>query len=303
MKELAPIIFFVYNRPKHTKISIEFLKKNELAKESEIIIFSDGPRDNDEDKRKVQEVRNILHEINGFKKKKIILRENNFGLYKNFVNGITEACNNYNKIIVLEDDNKTSKYFLNFINDGLNLYENDHSVCSINGWFYPKKNDFKDTFFLLGGNTWGWGTWKRAWDKFNPDTGYLINEIKKKNLVKKFNLNNSFNYFKMLEKRHQELNDSHTIIWKASTFLNQMYSLYPNTSLVENIGFDGLGTHNKIPDDTHKHKSLSESKIFVKKIKIEENIEVLKFIENFYRVKKIKNFFNRFIKRLINFFE
>ena len=43
------------------------------------------------------------------------------------------------KVIVLEDDNKTSKYFLNFINDGLNLYEKDNSVCSINAWFYPKK--------------------------------------------------------------------------------------------------------------------------------------------------------------------
>ena len=134
------------------------------------------------------------------------------------------------------------------------------------------------------------GDLKRAWDKFNPDTGYLINQIKEKKLIKKFNLNNSFDYFKMLQKRHDNLNESHTIIWKASTFLNQMLSLYPSMSLVENIGFDGSGTHNKGTDNTHKHKFLLDKKIFIKKIKIEENVEVLKFIKNFYRIKKIKNF-------------
>ena len=155
MTTLAPIAFFVYNRPKHTKISIEALKKNKLAKESELIIFSDGPKNNNEDIKNVNEVRKIIKEIEGFKQKKIVLNENNCGLYKNFVNGITKICNEYNKVIVLEDDNETSKYFLNFINDGLNLYENDKAICSINGWFYPKKNNLDSYFFLKGGDTWG----------------------------------------------------------------------------------------------------------------------------------------------------
>ena len=302
MEKLAPIAYFAYNRPKHTKISLEALKKNELALRSEIIIFSDGPKNNEEDKKQVVEVRNIINNLTGFKKKKIILRENNYGLYKNFVKGITEICEIYDKIIVLEDDNKTSKYFLNFINDGLNLYENDKAVCSINGWFYPKKNDLPETFFLLGGNTWGWGTWTRAWKKFNPDTNYLLNEIKSKKLIKKFNLNNSFDYFKMLKKRHNKMNDSHTIIWKASTFVNEMFSLYSSKSLVNNIGFDGSGTHSKNTDDTHTHNFLAKSKILVKRVKIQENNEALKFIQNFYKIKKIQNFLDNLKKKIFSFF-
>ena len=69
MTKLAPIAFFVYNRPKHTKITIEALKKNELAKKSEIIIFSDGPKNNDEDIKNVKAVRKIVDDIEGFKKK------------------------------------------------------------------------------------------------------------------------------------------------------------------------------------------------------------------------------------------
>ncbi len=91
MQKTAPIAYFTYNRPQHTKISLDALKKNELASESEIIIFSDGPKNNDIDKKKVDEVRNIVNELTGFKKKIIIFRENNYGLYKNFVSGITNG--------------------------------------------------------------------------------------------------------------------------------------------------------------------------------------------------------------------
>ncbi len=298
MNKLAPIAYFTYNRPEHTKISLEALKNNELAPQSKIIIFSDSPKTN-QDEKKVDQVRKILNDLNGFKEKTIIIREKNYGLYKNFVTGITDVCNEYNKIIIVEDDNKTSKYFLNFINDGLNMYQNDSEVCAINGWFYPNKTDLKETFFLKGGNTWGWGTWKRAWDKFNPNTDYLIKEIKKRNLVKKFNLNNSFDYLSMLEKRDKNLNESHTIIWKASTFLNNMFSLYPSSSLVENIGFDGSGTHNKKPDKLHEHSYIQEKKIIIYKTDIKENIDAIKFVKKFYRRNRIKNL----IKKLLRLFQ
>lgn len=301
MTTLAPIAFFVYNRPKHTKISIEALKKNKLAKESELIIFSDGPKNNNEDIKNVNEVRKIIKEIEGFKKKKIVLNENNCGLYKNFVNGITKICNEYNKVIVLEDDNETSKYFLNFINDGLNLYENDKAICSINGWFYPKKNNLDSYFFLKGGDTWGWGTWKRAWNEFNPDTDYLLKEIKNRNLIKEFNLNNNFDYYKQLEKRNINLNNSHTIIWKASTFLKNMYSLYPAKSFVKNIGFDPSGTHYKGYDKKHEHNHIENYSILLKKIKVEESKKALRFVEKFYKKHKIIDFINNIKKRLFNF--
>jgi len=302
MEQLAPIAYFTYNRPEHTKISLEALKKNELSEKSEILIFSDGAKNNDLDKKKVNEVRNIIKNFKGFKKKKIIFKKKKYGLYKNFVEGITEVCEIYKKVIVVEDDNKASKYFLNFINDGLNLYEKDNLVCSINGWFYPKKNHLQETFFLLGGNTWGWGTWKRAWNEFNPDTNYLLNEIKKKKLIKKFNLNNSFDYYKMLQKRHDNMNDSHTIIWKASTFLNEMYSLYPAKSLINNIGFDGSGTHNKNSDDTYEHNFLVENKITLERVAIEENKKALTFIKNFYRIEKILYYYKLIKKKFLFFF-
>ena len=147
MSQLASIAYFVYNRPEHTEISLNALKNNELAPQSEIIIFSDGPKSQDSDKNKVEQVRNIINNLTGFKKKTLFFRKSNYGLYKNIVDGVTEVFEKNKKIIVVEDDCKTSKYFLNFMNDGLNLYENDDKVCSINGWFFPKKNNLQETFF------------------------------------------------------------------------------------------------------------------------------------------------------------
>ena len=109
-KDYAPIAFFVYNRPEHTISAPHALKNNELALSSEIIIFSDAPK-SDEDKNKVREVRAIINDLSGFKNKKNYFERKNFGLYKNFVDGITYVCDNFGKIIVVEDDNITSKYF------------------------------------------------------------------------------------------------------------------------------------------------------------------------------------------------
>ena len=68
---LAPIVLFVYNRPDHTKQTIEALQKNELAKKSELFIYSDAAK-NENAEKKVNEVREYIKSIDGFKKITII---------------------------------------------------------------------------------------------------------------------------------------------------------------------------------------------------------------------------------------
>ena len=41
---LAPIILFAYNRPNHVKRTIESLLKNKWADTSDLFIFSDAPK-------------------------------------------------------------------------------------------------------------------------------------------------------------------------------------------------------------------------------------------------------------------
>ena len=55
--KLAPIVLFVYNRCDHTRQTIEALKKNQFAAESNLFIFSDAEK-NENDKAKVNKASN-----------------------------------------------------------------------------------------------------------------------------------------------------------------------------------------------------------------------------------------------------
>jgi len=62
----SPIVLFTYNRLWHTKQTVEALQKNMYAEQSQLFIFSDGPK-TEKDEQKVKEVRKYLKTIKGFK--------------------------------------------------------------------------------------------------------------------------------------------------------------------------------------------------------------------------------------------
>ena len=106
---LAPIILFVYNRPEHTRLTIEALQKNHLATASSLIIFSDHAKESN-NVNTINEVRRYLKTITGFKNVTIIERKENFGLGRNIIEGVSEVVEKYGRVIVLEDDLITSPF-------------------------------------------------------------------------------------------------------------------------------------------------------------------------------------------------
>ena len=133
---LAPIALFVFNRLDNTKQTVEALKKNKLADQSELFIYSDGPRGQDT-VAEVNNVRQYIKTITGFKRIKIIEHNINLGLATSIITGVTKIVNKYGKIIVLEDDLITSKYFLKFMNEALEIYKDNKKIWHISGWNYP----------------------------------------------------------------------------------------------------------------------------------------------------------------------
>lgn len=252
MKTLAPIILFVYNRLPHTKRIIEALQRNTLANQSHLFIYSDAAK-NDASLEKVAAVRQYIHSIDGFEKITIIEREYNWGLANSIIDGITTIINQYETIIVLEDDMITSPHFLSFMNDGLTLYQEENHIASIHGYIYPLKNheQLPKYFFIRGADCWGWATWKRAWEQFNPDGSHLLETLKTKDrhILDQFSFAGNYSYSEMLAAQIAGKNDSWAIRWYASTFLADMLTLYPSISFVRNIGNDNSGTHCTISSD------------------------------------------------------
>lgn len=256
-KQFAPVALFVYNRPEHTRQAVEALRKNRLAQESELFIFSDGVRDG-ESLEDVLKVRGYVKSLTGFGRVTVIEREHNIGLSRSIISGVNELISRYGRVIVLEDDLVTSPYFLQFMNDALLAYKDEEKVISICGYTYPLKKKHADTFFLRVADCWGWATWKRGWDLFISDGRELYMALKAGRLFKKFNLDNAFDYAKMLKMQIRGRNDSWAVRWYASALLNGKLSLYPWRSLVVNTGFDGSGRH-RGSNDYFRTELLNES--------------------------------------------
>ena len=303
----APIALFVFNRPWHTRRTVEALTDNELAAESDLFVFSDGPR-SDADSKAVQEVRAYIRSITGFHQVTIIERDRNFGLAQSIISGVTEIVNRFGRIIVLEDDLVTSRHFLRYMNGALTRYQNIDKVMHVAGYMFPVKDADKlpDTFFYRGTSCWGWGTWKRAWNKFEPDSAKLIQKIKDGKLTYEFNILGSINYMGMLKAQAKNSIDSWAIRWYAGVFLNQGLCLHPAQSLVQNIGHDNSGVHSS-RSDVYTVNLHNEQITYFETI-IKENIDAVYSLKEYFEsitpalytkiIKKIGNLFLLGGKRL-----
>lgn len=238
----APIVLFVFNRLWHTQQTIEALRRNELALASELIIFSDGPR-SDADMEHVRNVRDYVASVTGFRSVTIIERQQNMGLASSIIAGVTDIVGKQGRIIVLEDDMVTSPHFLRYMNDALDHYREEDRVISVHGYVYPVVTSLPETFFLKGADCWGWGTWQRGWELFEQDGSKLLAELRAKNMTWRFDYNGTHPYTRMLEAQIAGDNDSWAVRWYASALLKDRLTLYPGTSLVNNIGTDRSGTH------------------------------------------------------------
>lgn len=240
----TPVALFVYNRPWHTQMTVEALLKNAEACHTPLVIFSDASK-NGSDTDRVAEVRAYLRSIQGFQSIRIVERATNFGLSRSIADGVSTLCAEYGRVIVLEDDLLTSPDFLRFMNQGLDLYKDDAAVASIHGYAYPLESDAEvpESYFLRGADCWGWATWARAWQHFEPDGFKLKSMLQHQNLEYRFDFDGNSAYMKMLRNQIKGKNDSWAIRWHASAFLKNMLTLYPRQSLVANIGFDASGTH------------------------------------------------------------
>jgi hypothetical protein len=292
---LAPITLFVYNRPYHTKQTIQALQKNELAKDSELFIYSDAPKD-ESAKEQVKKVREYIKSIDGFKKVTIIERDRNWGLADSIIDGVTKIVNEYGKIIVLEDDLVTSPYFLKFMNEALEFYEDENRVWHISGWNYPinTKGLENDVFLWRVMNCWGWGTWKNRWKFFEKDTDELLASFTKED-IKRFNLDGVENFWgQVLANRDKKIN-TWAIYWYATIFKQNGLCLNPTQTFVENIGHDGSGIHCGIEDSYRSVLNIKDSIKFSTNIK--ESFVAVEKIKDFYKNKK-KSLFVRAINKI-----
>jgi GT2 family glycosyltransferase len=117
MRSFAPIVFFAYNRPDHTRQVLESLLCNTYAEESSLWIYVDGPKDgaSAETLAANAAVKKVVREKKWCKEVIIIEADKNKGLVRSTTEGVTKMVHEFGKVIVMEDDNLVSPGFLSYM--------------------------------------------------------------------------------------------------------------------------------------------------------------------------------------------
>ena len=273
----APLILFVYNRVDHTKQTLKAVSENILAKNTELFLFSDGAK-GENDRSEVALVRRYIDEFredNVFKNVYIEKASCNNGLANSIINGVSKVIRKYGKVIVLEDDLVTSPYFLKFMNDCLDYYENNNKVWSIGGTTYEMnslKNYPHSVYAIWRGSSWGWATWEDRWEKVDWKMTDYISFMKDRKRKKVFQKKCGEDIIIGLKKQMLGWTDSWAIRWCYQQFKENMVTICPVQSLIKNIGFDGSGIHSDSYDRFHILMEVQRWQYILENIDVDERI-------------------------------
>lgn len=240
----APIALFVYNRPEHTRKTVESLRANDLARQSNLYVFADGAK-NESATTAVEAVRRFIRSIDGFRTVKLYERERNLGLANSVISGVTQLCDEFGRAIVMEDDLLSAPDFLTFMNLALDRYSNEPKVFSVSGFNYavvtPADYDF-DAFFTYRSSSWGWATWNDRWARADWSVSDYPAFREDKHNQHLFNRGGE-DLSRMLAWQMAGNLDSWAIRWAYTHSKHDAFALVPTQSRIFNIGLDGSGVH------------------------------------------------------------
>lgn len=259
----APIVMFVYNRADHFNKTYEALSQCPEAKESDLFIFSDGPK-NEEGAKKVNEVREALKKIqndNSFKSITVFESPENKGLAKSVINGVSDVIEKYGRVIVVEDDCMPSEHFLKYMNNALEFYSENKHVGSIAGYIPQIKFpvDYKnDVFTAYRSCSWSWATWADRWQNVDWELKEISDFYKNPSLIRRLNSNGSDRFIR-LYRQTKGNGSSWSVRFGAHLVKNNWLTVYPRYSYVQNIGCDESGVHSTSDDAEKMRVELSKA--------------------------------------------
>lgn len=166
----APIALFAFNRPNHLQRTLIALAANELAAQSDLTVFCDGPR-TEKEVLLTDAVREVARNANGFASIRVLPRDVNMGCAGSVIAGLNEMFRLHEWVVVLEDDVVSSPYMLRYLNAGLERYADSKTVFNISAFSHPAiwvpiPDSYPfDVYFLPRFTcSGGWASWRDRWE-------------------------------------------------------------------------------------------------------------------------------------------
>lgn len=243
----APVVVFAYKRPRHLEQALRGLAANDLAADSPLIIFCDGPKPSatEADKQAIGEVRRIAHAATGFASLEVVEAQANKGLARSVIDGVTRVVKEHGRVIVVEDDAVLAPHFLRFMNDALDLYAKDDKVFSVGGWsYYADPAVLGATYLIRYPDSLTWAVWERSWRHMEQDGAVLLRQLGEEGKLAALDADGKVRYFsRMLKAQVAGKIDSWAIRWTATCVLHGGLSVFPAHPVALNRGFGTGATH------------------------------------------------------------
>lgn len=264
----APILVFAYNRSEHLRRTLTELAKCPEASVSELFIFCDGPKDNNNTTliARVAEVRAVASDsiwLDKFAEVTVFESSHNKGLANSIINGVTKVLLEHSSVIVLEDDLLVSPDFLTFMNESLKFYAEVNEIGSISAFSSLErlpKDYHLDVYKIQRNCSTGWATWKDRWETICWDDKPLEQVWNNRKLRRELNQNGSDRTSRIKRQLDGKI-DSWSIRFGVWQLLTHRYTIYSADNRVFNIGLDGSGVHSG-KNDTINMSYLESPKSF-----------------------------------------
>ena len=241
----SPVVLFLYNRPSHTEATLKNLSRAKDAENADLFIFCDGPKSNanEMDIEQIQNVRQIAQLQKGFKSITITISDQNKGLGRSIIDGVTHVINKFGKCIVLEDDHLVQSDFLQYMNHYLNVFEKDKQIMHVSAFARNSYLQFlmPKVFFSRYMDCWGWGTWSDRWAKLDLDIDAVDKYLEDKENLERFNFS-KLDYHTYFDQNREKFKNW-AIFWYYTIAKNKGLCVMSNFSYVKNIGNDGSGSN------------------------------------------------------------
>lgn len=292
----VPILYIIFNRLE--TVEKTFPRIAEL-KPTTLYISADGPRENiDGEKEKCENVRNwVLSHIDWNCNVHTMFSDKNLGCKYGPAKAIKWFFSEVDFGIVNEDDILQELSCFYFYKTMLEKYKNDSRVGAVCGFNFIGISDYIDDIFMCSCFVpWGWASWKRVIDNYDPD--FAAVNLQNKRAIKTIcqSKRNSRVMLKLAKK--SAINEISAWDFPMCAFcsVKGFYSIFPKKNFVRNVGFIANSTHTAIRPSWYKDVSYDWNNDLVIPENIKINTDFSKKVENWVFIQNYGSFFSRCVK-------
>ncbi|MEK7520327.1 MAG: TylF/MycF/NovP-related O-methyltransferase [Patescibacteria group bacterium] len=260
----VPILIMAFNRANITQRVFDEIKK---VKPKQLFFAVDGPRnDRPGEDALCQATRDIVKQVDWDCEVKTLFPEKNAGI-QGIRSGPTVALQWFfeqvEEGIIFEDDCLPHPSFFQFCSEMLEYYKDDERVMHISGnnFQFGRKRGDASYYFSIYPSTWGWATWRRAWNHFDASLasfptfrdGHTIAKITAEKDAQNV-------WLDTFRKEYYGEWKTWDYEWVYAIWSRGGLAVIPNVNLVSNIGFGTQATHNFSPDNIFANIPTEEMK-------------------------------------------